>query len=154
MSAALAAGADVPEGVPLLAKPLSAGELISAVQAALERSAQARKELRLATQRSVQILGKSRRLTSATKEVIENNNRLIEASLEVLNRPISVPLSNRERQVLKLIGAGLSTKQVAEALGVSFKTACSHRHHILTKLGVHETVLAVRWAIRNGLIEP
>jgi DNA-binding NarL/FixJ family response regulator len=48
---------------------------------------------------------------------------------------------------------GLTTKEVAASLGVSFKTAATHRHHILKKLGLHETVLAVRWAIRTGLIE-
>ncbi len=62
-------------------------------------------------------------------------------------------LTNREIQVLLLLADGLSSREVAERLTISFKTATSHRNNILTKLGVHDTVLAVRWAIRNGLVE-
>jgi DNA-binding NarL/FixJ family response regulator len=49
---------------------------------------------------------------------------------------------------------GLSTKQIGARLQVTFKTAASHRSRILAKLGVHETISAVRWAIRAGLVEP
>ncbi len=62
-------------------------------------------------------------------------------------------LTNREVQVLKLLANGMSSREVAQELTISFKTATSHRNNILTKLGVHDTVLAVRWAIRQGLIE-
>jgi PAS domain S-box-containing protein len=63
-------------------------------------------------------------------------------------------LTERERQVLVLIAAGNSTKQAATTLGISYKTADSHRSRILEKLGVHETASMVRYAIRAGLIEP
>jgi PAS domain S-box-containing protein len=63
-------------------------------------------------------------------------------------------LTERERQVLVLIASGKSTKKTAEALGISYKTADSHRSRILEKLGIHETVSMVRYAIRSGLIEP
>ena len=63
-------------------------------------------------------------------------------------------LTERERQVLVLIAEGRSTKQAAERLGISYKTADSHRSRILEKLGVHETASMVRYAIRAGLIEP
>jgi DNA-binding NarL/FixJ family response regulator len=63
-------------------------------------------------------------------------------------------LTAREIQVLKLMADGLSTKQIATALNVTFKTAASHRSRILSKLGVHETISAVRWAIRGGIVEP
>ena len=64
------------------------------------------------------------------------------------------PLTKRERQVLHLMAEGLSTKVIATQLQVAFKTASCHRSRILTKLGVRSTVAAVRWAIREGLIEP
>jgi len=64
------------------------------------------------------------------------------------------PLSDRERQVLRLIASGQSTKEVAATLGRSVKTAESHRGHIMEKLDIHETAGLVRYAIRNGLIEP
>jgi len=63
-------------------------------------------------------------------------------------------LTERERQVLVLIADGKSTKAAAEHLGISYKTADSHRSRILEKLGVHETASMVRYAIRAGLIEP
>jgi PAS domain S-box-containing protein len=63
-------------------------------------------------------------------------------------------LTERERQVLVLIAEGRSTKEAAAHLGISYKTADSHRSRILEKLGVHETASMVRYAIRAGLIEP
>jgi PAS domain S-box-containing protein len=63
-------------------------------------------------------------------------------------------LTERERQVLVLIANGKSTKEAAAHLGISYKTADSHRSRILEKLGVHETASMVRCAIRAGLIQP
>ena len=62
-------------------------------------------------------------------------------------------LTERERQVLVLIAGGKSTKEAAAQLGISYKTADSHRSRILEKLGVHETASMVRYAIRANLIE-
>jgi len=64
------------------------------------------------------------------------------------------PLTSREREVLQLVAEGKSTKQVAGLLGISFKTAESHRTRILKKLDLHETAGLVRYAVRRGLIQP
>jgi len=64
------------------------------------------------------------------------------------------PLSSRERQVLQLIGEGKSTKDVAVLLGISVKTAESHRSRLMQKLDIHEVASLVRYAIRRGLIQP
>ena len=64
------------------------------------------------------------------------------------------PLTARERQVLQLIAEGKTTKEVAGLLGVSVKTAESHRARIMEKLEIHETAGLVRYAIRRGLIQP
>src|SRR6266481_1642517 len=63
------------------------------------------------------------------------------------------PLSGRERQVLQLVGEGKSTKDVAAQLGISVKTAESHRARLMKKLDIHETASLVRYAIRRGLIQ-
>jgi len=63
-------------------------------------------------------------------------------------------LSLRERQVLQLVGEGHSTKKIAALLGISTKTADSHRTKVMEKLDIHQTAGLVRYAIRNGLIEP
>jgi DNA-binding NarL/FixJ family response regulator len=64
------------------------------------------------------------------------------------------PLTPREREVLQLIAEGNSTKQVAAILGISPKTAESHRARIMKKLDVHEVAGLVRYAIRRGLVSP
>ncbi len=63
------------------------------------------------------------------------------------------PLSGRERQVLQLVGEGKSTKDIAVQLGISVKTAESHRARLMKKLDIHETASLVRYAIRHGLIQ-
>ncbi len=63
------------------------------------------------------------------------------------------PLSPREREVLQLVAEGKTTKEVAAALGISFKTAETHRANIMAKLDIHETAGLVRYAIRNRLIQ-
>jgi two-component system response regulator NreC len=64
------------------------------------------------------------------------------------------PLTSRERQVLQLVSEGKSTKEVATLLGVSIKTAESHRSRLMQKLDIHETASLVRYAIRRGLVQP
>jgi DNA-binding NarL/FixJ family response regulator len=63
-------------------------------------------------------------------------------------------LTKRETEVLLLMADGLTTKAIGVQLGVTFKTAACHRGRILQKLSVESTVSAVRWAIREGLVEP
>lgn len=62
------------------------------------------------------------------------------------------PLTDRERQVLQLIAEGKTTKEAAEILGLSVKTADSHRTRIMQKLEIHETASLVRYAVRRGII--
>jgi len=76
-----------------------------------------------------------------------------EALLSKTARPVD-PLTSRERQVLQLISEGKSTKDVACLLGISAKTAESHRARLMHKLDIHETASLVRYAIRRGLIQP
>ena len=64
------------------------------------------------------------------------------------------PLSPREREVLQLVAEGKTTKEVAVVLGVSTKTAESHRTRIMEKLDIHETANLVRYAIRRGIVRP
>jgi DNA-binding NarL/FixJ family response regulator len=64
------------------------------------------------------------------------------------------PLTPRERQVLQLIAEGKSTKDVASLLGISTKTAESHRTRLMQKLDIHETASLVRYAVRHGIVQP
>jgi DNA-binding NarL/FixJ family response regulator len=62
------------------------------------------------------------------------------------------PLTPREREVLQLVAEGRSTKEVAGILGVSVKTAETHRTRLMTKLDIHHTAGLVHYAIRRGLV--
>ena len=62
-------------------------------------------------------------------------------------------LTKREREVLALIVDGKTSKQVARILGISFKTAVTHRTHLMDKLDVHDVAGLVRFAIRAGLVQ-
>lgn len=64
------------------------------------------------------------------------------------------PLTDRERQVLQLIAEGKTTKEIAVILGVSVKTAESHRSSLMGKLDIHSTAEVVRYAIRRGMVAP
>jgi DNA-binding NarL/FixJ family response regulator len=60
--------------------------------------------------------------------------------------------TRREREVLKLIGEGATTKEVAQRLGISVKTAQVHRDNLKQKLELRSTAAMVRYAIKHKLI--
>ena len=63
-------------------------------------------------------------------------------------------LSAREREIVQLLAEGKSNKEVAAALGISVKTAETHRGNIMRKCGFGSLADLVRYAIRNHIIEP
>jgi DNA-binding NarL/FixJ family response regulator len=64
------------------------------------------------------------------------------------------PLTERERQVLRLIATGNTTRMIAQELGLSPKTIESHRSRIMHKLHIHRAAELIRYAIRRKLITP
>jgi DNA-binding NarL/FixJ family response regulator len=98
---------------------------------------------------------------AALKELEASNRELVSVVEHLLTWRKAPPtsgsgkpsgLSKRELQVLALMVAGKTSKEIGAELGVSFKTAVTHRASIMTKLEVHETASAVREAIRRGLV--
>ena len=65
----------------------------------------------------------------------------------------SDPLSDRERQVLQLIAEGKNMKEIGGVLGISARTAETHRTRIMHKLSIGEVAGLVRYAIKSGLID-
>jgi len=61
-------------------------------------------------------------------------------------------LTIRQREVLQLIAEGLSTKEIASELGISLKTAQTHRANVMHRVGVHKASSLVRYAIREGIV--
>jgi DNA-binding NarL/FixJ family response regulator len=62
-------------------------------------------------------------------------------------------LTDREKQVLRIVAEGKSNKEVAELLGISVKTAMSHREHVMEKLGLHSRTDLIRFALKKGVIQ-
>lgn len=77
-------------------------------------------------------------------------------ALDSDHRPprLMTELTNREVEVVRCIAQGYSTKEIAYRLGISFKTAACHRYRVMEKLDIHDTANLVRYAIREGLIQP
>jgi len=63
-------------------------------------------------------------------------------------------LTPRERQVLQLVAEGRRSKEIADVLGITTKTAEAHRANIMDKLGIHETAGLVRYAVKFGFVPP
>ncbi|MDG3005720.1 response regulator [Paludisphaera mucosa] len=92
--------------------------------------------------------GESYLSPAVTKHVVAGYARMAEAEA---NDP--GPLTPRQRDVLKLIAAGLTTKAIAHRLDISVKTADTHRVQLMERLGIHEIAGLVRYAIRTGLVD-
>jgi DNA-binding NarL/FixJ family response regulator len=64
---------------------------------------------------------------------------------------VAVELTAREREIVQLLGEGKSNKEVAVTLGISVKTAETHRANVMHKLVLHSTADLVRYALRNRI---
>jgi len=62
-------------------------------------------------------------------------------------------LTKRQREVLRMIAEGKTTKQIALILGISVKTVESHRSQLMNRLGLQDIASLVRYALRIGLVE-
>jgi len=63
-------------------------------------------------------------------------------------------LSPRERELLRVLARGVSLKDAAAILGISYKTADKQKASLMAKLDIHDRVELARYAIREGLVEP
>ena len=77
----------------------------------------------------------------------------MEAPSDLLVPPSHESLSNREREVLRLLGLGRTLKEIAGALALNEKTISAYRSRILTKLGLRTTAELVRYAVMNRLTD-
>lgn len=69
-----------------------------------------------------------------------------------LNSDIEVPLTQRESEVLRQLALGLTNKEIAGTLHISYETVKEHVQHILRKVGVSDRTQAAVWAVRKGLV--
>jgi len=69
-----------------------------------------------------------------------------------LTGDIEVPLTQRESEVLRQMALGLTNKEIAKMLGISYETVKEHVQHILRKIGVTDRTQAAVWAVRKNLV--
>jgi two-component system response regulator NreC len=79
--------------------------------------------------------------------------RLVAAEVEERRRAEADPLSDREREVLRLLALGHTNQEIAKLLYISVRTAETHRAHIMQKLQLASRAELVRYALDNGLVE-
>ncbi len=79
--------------------------------------------------------------------------RLIQADAEDRRRAEADPLSDREREVLRLLALGHTNQEIAKMLYISVRTAETHRAHIMQKLGLQTRAELVRHALQQGLLD-
>jgi DNA-binding NarL/FixJ family response regulator len=79
--------------------------------------------------------------------------RLVEADAEERKRAEDDPLSEREREVLRLLALGHTNQEIATMLFISVRTAETHRAHIMQKLQLGSRAELVRYALAAGLLE-
>jgi len=65
---------------------------------------------------------------------------------------VEVPLTQRESEVLRQLAYGLTNKEIAQALHISYETVKEHVQHILRKIGVSDRTQAAVWAVRKQLV--
>ena len=100
-------------------------------------------------------------LVSAIREVAAGGRylhpalgaRMIQADVEERERAAADPLSDREREVLRLLAQGHTNHEIAAQLYISVRTAETHRAHIMQKLGFSTRSELVRYAIDQGMLE-
>ena len=100
-------------------------------------------------------------LVAAIREVAQGGRyvnpelgvRLVAAESEERRRAEADPLSDREREVLRLLALGHTNQEIAKQLYISVRTAETHRAHIMQKLHLSSRAELVRYALDQGLLE-
>jgi len=80
--------------------------------------------------------------------------RMVAAEAEARAAAEADPLSEREREVLRLLALGHTNQEIAQMLYISVRTAETHRAHIMQKLRLATRAELVRYALSQGLLEP
>ena len=100
-------------------------------------------------------------VVAAVREVARGNPyvhpalgaRLVAAEAEARQRAEEDPLSDREREVLRLLALGHTNQEIAKMLFISVRTAETHRAHIMQKLRLSTRAELVRYALERGLLD-
>lgn len=98
------------------------------------------------------VAGKQRFFTSRISEVMMDVYRNHTGASKAAKRMDEPSLTEREKEVVRLLADGLTSKEVADSLRISTRTVESHRLNINRKIGFNSVADLVRYAIRNGIV--
>jgi two-component system response regulator NreC len=125
-----------------ITKQAAADELISAIQAVAAGHVYLQPALARWLLEDYQRLAKNVVPSLSPEEAAEKNKEAVDLDT----------LSQRERQVLELVGEGFNNHHIGKKLGLSPKTIARHRERIMKKLNMHSRTELVKFAIKTGLI--
>ncbi|HEX7333878.1 MAG TPA: response regulator transcription factor [Pyrinomonadaceae bacterium] len=96
-------------------------------------------------------------LANAIREVAHGNNYVSPLITDLPDEPLPIQtqkttITPRQREVLELIGRGLTMKEIASQLNISTRTAESHKYEMMQALGVDSTAELIRYSLRLGLM--
>jgi len=98
---------------------------------------------------AISVISKRKFLSPGISDPLVNN--FLSLNSDPNSQKIS-PLSDREEQVAKLIGDGITSKEIAVMLSISEKTVSKHRSNIFRKLNIKNTAQLVKYIYDNNLI--
>ncbi|MEX2045045.1 MAG: response regulator transcription factor [Opitutus sp.] len=67
---------------------------------------------------------------------------------------LPIPLTERQKEIARLVAGGRMSKEIANRLNLSLRTVEKHREHIMHKIGVRDVASLTRWCIRAGVVDP
>jgi DNA-binding NarL/FixJ family response regulator len=107
----------------------------------------------LKSESSKRIIESMKRAASGESIWTKEELRKISGGLSNLQKSdVEIPLTVREGEVLQQLSNGLTNKEIAQALGISYETVKEHVQHLLRKIGVSDRTQAAVWAVRRNLV--
>jgi DNA-binding NarL/FixJ family response regulator len=104
---------------------------------------------------AIESIAKGRKFfTSRVAETVVEAYLAKRSTTQNTEAPSQVVLTSREREVVQLVAEGKSNKEVADRLNISARTAEGHRSEIMRKLKLGSLAELIRYAIRNGIVQP
>jgi DNA-binding NarL/FixJ family response regulator len=100
-----------------------------------------------------------RELREAIERVLAGGVYYCTETMSLLRESMLAPerteqLTERQREIVRAVARGQSTKEIASELGLSEKTVANHRTRIMERLGVHDVAALTRYAVAQGLVDP
>lgn len=95
--------------------------------------------------------GKSYFTAEVTQAILNNDNSGTSFTRFTKKSPLVDELTDREKEIIKLLSEGLTNTQIGEKLFISPRTVDSHRTNVMKKLDVHNVASLIRFAFQNGL---